>query len=96
VQGVDVDMAAGAADPAGLADDLELRQLLQQLARDAGALADQHHGFDIGQARRQLAHALDGVVEHLDVMPLQQLEAGQLAHGILVVVENGNFHRRIR
>ena len=37
--GVDVDVAA---DPAGLRDELELGQLLDQLARDLGALADQH------------------------------------------------------
>jgi hypothetical protein len=44
------------------------------------------------EARGQLAHALHGVVEDLDVMAFEQRKAGQLAHGVLVIVENGNLH----
>ena len=87
--GLDVDVRA---DPAGLRDQLELRQLLEQLAREVGALADQHQHLGVAQAHRELADALDGVGEDLGVEVLQERGALELAHGVLVVVEDDDVH----
>ena len=46
---------------------LQLGELLEQLLRKVGALADQHQHFGIAQAHRELADALDGVGEDLGV-----------------------------
>jgi hypothetical protein len=73
-------------------DQLQPGQLLEQGAWKVGAFADQHQHFGIPQAHRQLADALDGVGEDLGVVGLQACGAVQLAHGVLVVVEDDDVH----
>jgi len=50
-----------ASDLAGLRNEFELGEFVQQLACDVGALTNQHQYFGITQPHRQLANALDGV-----------------------------------
>ncbi len=69
-----------------------MRKLAEQLRRDVGALANQHERFDFRQAARELPEAAHRVVEDLHFMVGKHLEAVELADGVLVVVENGNFH----
>ena len=88
--GVDVDVRAGAA---GLGDELQLRQLVQQVLVDPRALANQDQGFGVRQAHAELPGALDGIVEDLDLVPGEQREAIELANGVLVVVEDRDLHR---
>jgi hypothetical protein len=57
---------------AGLRDQLQPRQLLQQRAWELRAFADQHQHVGVAQAHRQLADALDGVGEDLGVVGLQR------------------------
>ena len=62
-------------------------------AREVGALADQHQHVGVAQPHRQLADALDGVGEDLGVVGLPACAAHlQLAHGVLVVVEDDDVH----
>src|SRR6202008_4698691 len=63
-----------------------------QLAREGGALADQHQHLGIAQAHGQLADALDRAREDLGVQRFQLGRAAQLAHGILAGVEDDDFH----
>ena len=76
----------------GLGDQAQLGQLVEQLARDLGALADQYQHLGVAQPHRELAHALDGVGEHLGRVGFELGGAGQLAHGVLVVVEDHDVH----
>ena len=87
--GVDVDVVA---DLAGLGDQPQLGQLLEQLARKARAFADQHQHLGVAQPHRQLADALDGIGEHLRVQVAELGGARQLAHRVLVVVEDDDVH----
>ena len=87
--GLDVDVRA---DAAGLGDQLELRKLLEELARKLAALADQDQHLGVAHAHRELAEALDGVREDLGVEVLEDRCALELAHGILVVVEDDDVH----
>ena len=87
--GLDVDVRA---DAAGLRDQLELGQLLEQLPREVGALADQHQHVGVAQPHRELADALDGVGEDLGVELLELGRALELAHRVLVVVEDDDVH----
>ena len=41
---------------------------------------------------RQLPEAARRTLEHLDLVLLQKCEAVEPAHGVLIVVENGDFH----
>ena len=52
-----------------------LRQLLEQLAREVGALADQHEHVGVAQPHRELADALDGVGEDLGVVGARACDA---------------------
>ena len=81
------------ARTAGLRDQLQLRQLVDQVPGDPGAFADQHQGLRIREAHAELSGALDGVVEHLDVVLGEQREAVELADGVLIVVEDRNLHQ---
>ena len=56
------------------------------------ALADQHQHFGIANPHRELADALDGVGEDLGVELIEDARALELAHGILVVVEDDDVH----
>jgi len=82
------------ADPPGLRDQLQARQLLDQLAADRRAVTDQHQDVGVAQPHRELSHSLDGVGEHLDGIGLQFAGALQLADGVLVVVQNHDVHGR--
>ena len=77
---------------AGLRDQLQLGQLLEQRAREVRALADQHQHVGVAQPHRELADALDGVGEDLGVVGLQLRGALELAHRVLVVVEDDDVH----
>ncbi len=87
--GIDVDVLAHLAR---LCDQAQLGQLLEQLAREARAFADQHQHFGVAQAHRQLADALDGVGEHLRVQVAELGGAGELPHRVLVIVEDDDVH----
>ena len=77
---------------AALADQLELRQPFEQRLANLGTLADQHQRFGIGEPRGKRIGILDVIVPDGDVMALELCEAGQGAHGVEVVVEDGDFH----
>jgi len=77
---------------AALADELELRQALDERRANLRALADQHQGFGILQSLRELADVLDVVVPDRDVVACELAEAGQRAHSVVVVVEYRDFH----
>jgi len=77
---------------ARLRNQLQVRQPGQQCARKCGAFADQDEGVEGCQADRQLAQAAGRVIEHFDVVALQQTEAFEAAGGVLIIVENRNFH----
>ncbi len=77
---------------AGLRDELQARELLHELARDLGALADQHDDVGIPQPHRKLAEALDGVGVDLGGVGVETRSAMELADGVLVVVEDDNVH----
>ena len=87
--GVDVDVRA---DTAGLRDQLEPRQLFNELARDLGAFANQHKHVRITQADRQLANSLDGIGEDLGGKRFQARGAIEFADHVLIVVEDDNVH----
>ena len=80
------------ADLAGLGDELKARQLFNQLAGDLGALAHQHDDVGILEPDRQLAQALDGVGVDLGGVGVEPGGAMELAHCILVVVEDHDVH----
>ena len=86
--GRDVDMRIDAA----LADQLQLRQLLQQRRADLGALADQHQRLGILQPFRQRVGVLDVIVEDGDVVALELGEARQRPQRVEVIVEDGDLH----
>ena len=87
--GVEVEMGA---DPAGLADQPEPRQAVQQLGIDAGPFAGQHQGVGLGETSGQLVHIALRVVEQADPMAVEQGEAVERADHLLVVVGNGDMH----
>ena len=86
--GVDVDVRVDAA----LADQLELGQPLEQRRADLGALADQDQDFGVLKALGERVDVLDMVVPDRDLVAVQLLEARQRANGVVIVVENGDFH----
>ena len=86
--GLDIDMRIDAA----LADEAQLRQPYNQRRADRGALADQHQRLDVGKPRRERVGVLDVVVPDRDVVPGELREAGQRAHRVVIIVENGDLH----
>src|ERR1700730_534107 len=86
--GSDIDMRIDAA----LADQLKLRQSLQQRCADLRPLADQDQGFGVAQSLRQLVDILDVIVPDRDVMSGKLLEAVERAQGVEIIVEDGNLH----
>mmetsp|Transcript_39182 Transcript_39182/g.92014 ORF Transcript_39182/g.92014 Transcript_39182/m.92014 type:complete len:288 (+) Transcript_39182:1322-2185(+) len=89
--GLQVDVAA---DAAGLGDELQLGELFEQLAREGGALPDQHQYLGVAQPHGELPDALHRVGEDLGVQRLQLGRAAQLADSVLVVIENDHIHVR--
>ena len=89
--GVEIDVPAGLSC---LRDDLQCRQSRQQSFVNPRALSDQHECIEAGQRVRQCI-ALQRLVEHRDVVAVEQPEAVERAHGVLVVVENRDFHARV-
>ncbi len=87
--GVDIDVRIDAA----LADQLELGQALEQRRADLGPLADQHQRFGIAQPFRQRVNVLHMVVPDGNVLSRELAEAGQGAQRVVVIVEDGDFHR---
>ena len=88
--GVDVDMRIDAA----LADELQIAQSLEQRRADLGPLPDQHQHLGVAQAMRQRVDVLDVIVPDRDVVALELLEASKRAHRVVIIVEDGDFHRR--
>src|SRR5947199_10776775 len=75
-----------------LADQLQFRQSLQQGFTNLGSLADQHQRFGIAEALRQRVDILDVIVPDRDVMAGELAETAEGAHGVEIIVENGNLH----
>ena len=86
--GVDIDMGKDAA----LADQLQLRQPLQQRRADLGPLPDQHQRFGVAQALGEDIDVLDVIVPDGDVVPGQLLETVEGAQRVEVIVEDRDFH----
>ena len=84
----DVDMRIDAA----LADELELRQSFEQRRADLRALANEHQRLGIGESRGERIGVLNVIVPDRDLMPGKPVETGQRPHGVVVVVEDGDFH----
>ena len=75
------------ADLAGLRDQLELGQFLQQGPGQCGALADQDQRLEICQIFRP-----GGGGKYLDLMAVEQLEAVEVTDAVLIVIEYGDLH----
>ncbi|MNT35936.1 hypothetical protein D3C72_1719880 [compost metagenome] len=81
-----------AADLACLRNQFQIRQFRQQGPVETAAFAYQYQRVERRQADRQLAQAPRRIAEHFDLVAGKQLEAIEAAHGILVIIEYGNFH----
>ena len=90
--GRDVDVIGIAA---GLGDQLQLRQFLDDGTRKRRALLGQQYRVGVGQPRRELRGILLGVTEHHDIVALQPRKSRELAKRILVIIENSDFHEGI-
>src|ERR1700733_5436766 len=87
--GIDIDMRIDAA----LADELQLGQPLEQRRADLGTLADQHQDFSVGEAFGEPVDVLHMIVPDRDIAALELAEARQRTNGVVVVVEDGDFHK---
>jgi len=67
-------------------------QALQERRPDRGAFADQHQRFGVGKASRERIDILDVVVPDGNVMAIELAEARQRTNGVMVVVQDGDFH----
>ena len=76
-------------------DQLELRQPLQQRARELDPLADRHHHVGVLQPLDQLIEIARRLAIALHVVVADQREARKLIDHVLVVVGNDDFHREI-
>ena len=86
--GFELNMAARFA---GLADHAQPGQFIEQLGADPGALADQNQGFDFRESASQLSEAAHRVIEYFHLVIGEKTEAIELANGVLIVVQDGNF-----
>src|SRR6185437_12190369 len=86
--GIDVDMRINAA----LADQLQLRQPLQQRRANLRTLADQHQRLGILQPLSEPGDILDVVVPDRDIVVPQPGEAIEGTYRIEIVVEDGDLH----
>jgi len=87
--GFQIDVAAGAP---GLGDQFQMRQVLEQFGRDAGALADEHQAIGLREALRQFVDPGDGVTVDGHLVSGHIREAREAAHRVLVVIRNDDFH----
>ena len=78
---------------APLADQLQLRQPLDERRADLRALADQHQRLDVFQPFGERVCVLHMIVPHLDVVPGELGEGAERAHRVVIVVEDGDFHQ---
>jgi hypothetical protein len=81
-----------AADLAGLGNEAQIGQPRQQGGGHVASFPDQHHRFMFDQALRQII-LTHGFGEHIHRMAVEQGKTRQVAHGVLIVVEDGDFHR---
>jgi hypothetical protein len=86
---VDVDVRVDAA----LADQAQLRQPLEQLRADLGALADQDERVEAGEPLGEGINVLDVVGEDRDLVAGKLLEALQRAERVEPIVEDRDLHR---
>src|SRR5215216_2748309 len=77
---------------AALADQLQLRQTLQQGVADLRPLADQHQSFGDAQPFRQHIHVLDMIVPDRDVMFVELAETIEGAQRVEIIVEDRYLH----
>ena len=77
---------------AALADQLQLRQPLQQRRADLRALADQHQRLGVAQPLGELVDVLDVIVPDRDVMAGELAEAIQRPQRVEIIVEDGDLH----
>jgi hypothetical protein len=77
---------------AALADELQLRQPLEQRRADLRALADQHQRLDVAQSRRERVAVLHMVVKDAYVVLRQLAEDAERPHRVVVVVEDRDLH----
>ena len=78
---------------AGLADQLEVGQAVEQGGVDAGTFAGEYQCVGIGKACcKLLQRGRLALMEHADSVPAQLAEAIERADHILVVVGNDNAH----
>jgi hypothetical protein len=87
--GVDIDMRVDAA----LADQAQVRQPLQQPARDFRALADEDQRFDILQPLGEDLLVLDMVGPDRRLIARNRGEAVQCAQRVEIIVQNRDLHR---
>lgn len=78
----------------GLADQFQPWQPLQQRRIHPRAFADQHQRVGVGQACGARIELRIQRAQHLHLVVLQLLQAGQLRNGALVVVGHHNAHQR--
>jgi hypothetical protein len=80
------------ADLAGLHEELEVRELLEERARDPRALAYEHERLERRELAAELAFVRQRVIEDRDVVRLRSRGvARQRRNGVLVVVEDRDF-----
>jgi hypothetical protein len=89
-------LARREVDDRGVAPDegeeLQLRQPLEQRARESDPLADRDHAVGVPQALDQLIEVACRFTKSNDLVPSQQLEALQPVHNILIIVRNRYAH----
>ena len=78
---------------APLADEPECGQPFEQRRLDLRPLADEDQCLGVPQPLRQHADILDMIVPDRDIMACEHAEARQRSKGVVVVVEDRNFHR---
>ena len=86
--GLDIDMGEHTA----LTDLAQLRQPVEQGGADLGALADQDQDLGIAQPFGQSVGVLNIVVPDGDGVACQLGEARQMAHRVVIVVEDRDVH----
>src|SRR5580692_7174497 len=87
--GIEIDVRIDAA----LADQLELRQALQEWRANLRALAEQYQRLGIAQAIGEDVSLLHVIGPDRDIVAVKLVKARQRAQRVVIVVENGNFHR---
>jgi len=81
-----------AGTAAGLADESQPGQLLDQFASEPRALANRHDHFRVAQISGQGIERWRGVAEDAHVMTGERSETVQFANETMVIVGNGDDH----